>query len=105
MVQKLAKLGFLDYKKYGIILLTEKGMSLGEFLLKRHNIIEKFLKNIGIKENLLIETELIEHNVSSNTVKSINQLNLFFQTHPEVLKEYARFKESCHSNEDRLPLE
>ena len=44
MVQKLAELGLVDYKKYGIIFLTENGKKYGKFLLERHNIIENFLK-------------------------------------------------------------
>ena len=91
MVQKLASLGLLDYKKYEIIFLTDRGRELGEFLLKRHNIIEKFLKNIGIDENILKETELIEHNVSVNTLKKIEILNSFFDENPEFaerLREY-----------------
>jgi Mn-dependent DtxR family transcriptional regulator len=43
MVQKLTEAGFLKYEKYGIIFLTDQGREIGEFLLKRHNIIEKFL--------------------------------------------------------------
>lgn len=94
MVQKLARLGYLDYKKYGIIFLTERGKSMGKFLLDRHNVIETFLKSVGIKENLLIETELIEHNVSINTLKCIDHLNAFLKTHPEVLDEFEKFKAS-----------
>lgn len=105
MVQKLTELGLLDYKKYGIIFLTESGRELGEFLLERHNIIEKFLESMGINENLLIETELIEHTVSANTLKSIEQLNKFFETHPEVLKEFEKFKTAGYSTEDLLPTE
>ena len=105
MVQKLTDLGLLDYKKYGIIFLTGKGEEIGKFLLNRHNIIEEFLKKIGIKENLLIETELIEHNVSANTLKNIKLLNTFLEMHPEVVKEFEEFKVSDHSIEDLLSLE
>ena len=49
---------------------------------------------MGIKENLLIETELIEHNVSINTLKCIDHLNAFLKTHPEVLDEFEKFKAS-----------
>lgn len=76
MVQKLNDLGFLDYKKYGIVTLTEIGREIGEYLLHRHNIIETFLKNLGVRDNLLIETELIEHTVSDNTLKHINAFNM-----------------------------
>jgi DtxR family Mn-dependent transcriptional regulator len=54
MVQKLTKLGLLDYKKYGIIFLTENGREIGKFLLDRHNLIEAFLKNLGVTDNILI---------------------------------------------------
>jgi len=92
MVQKLASLGLLDYKKYDIILLTEKGKLIGEYLLRRHSIIEKFLKNIGVKENILAQTELIEHNVKDNTLNSIHLLNSVFEDHPAILKKYIDYK-------------
>lgn len=92
MVQKLVTHGLVDYQKYGIIFLTETGKKYGEFLLERHNIIEKFLKSIGITENLLAETELIEHNISKNTMKNIDLLNKFLEAHPEIKDEYKRFK-------------
>lgn len=97
MVQKLTGLGFLDYKKYGIIFLTESGRKCGKFLLARHNILEKFLKVIGINENLLIETELIEHNISNNTLNNIDQLINFFEANPEILKCFERFKKENNS--------
>jgi DtxR family Mn-dependent transcriptional regulator len=92
MVQKLASLGLLDYKKYGIVFLTSYGRELGEFLLKRHNIIEKFLKNIGIEENILKETELIEHNVSANTLRNIEILNNFIDENPEFVEKLREYK-------------
>lgn len=92
MVQKLSQKGFVEYKKYGIITLTEKGKTLGEFLLQRHNIIEKFLKGIGIRDNLLIETELIEHNLSVDTLRSIDELNSFFEEHPEIMRKFEHYR-------------
>lgn len=91
MVQKLAAAGLVDYQKYGIIFLTESGEKYGKFLLDRHNIVEKFLKSIGITENLLVETELIEHNISKNTMKSIDLLNKFLEAHPEIVEELNKF--------------
>jgi len=92
MVQKLSESGFLDYEKYGIIFLTEKGKILGDYLLERHKIIENFLKTIGIKANALVETELIEHNISEDTLKNINHLVNFFLENPEVLSYFRRYK-------------
>ncbi len=91
MVQKLTRLGLLDYKKYGIIFLTENGKEIGEFLLNRHNIIESFLKNIGVDDQLLIETELIEHTISVNTLHKFDMLNSFFGQNAEVLDKFNDF--------------
>jgi Mn-dependent DtxR family transcriptional regulator len=84
MVQKLGEIGLIKYKRYGIIELSESGKELGEYLLKRHEIIEKFLETIGIDENLLVETELIEHNISSNTLEHLQIFNSFFAANPDL---------------------
>jgi DtxR family Mn-dependent transcriptional regulator len=94
MVQKLSRIGLLRYKKYGILLLTEEGFQLGKFLYERHTTIEKFLSMIGVKENLLINTELIEHNVTNDALKKIESLIRFFEDNPELLKKYNSFLES-----------
>lgn len=99
MVQKLTQLELLDYQKYGIILLTKQGEKYGKFLLTRHNIIEKFLRILGISDNLLVETELIEHNISANTLRNINQLNHFLEKNPEIVEEFEKFKELCPADD------
>ncbi|HOJ10941.1 MAG TPA: iron dependent repressor, metal binding and dimerization domain protein [Clostridiales bacterium] len=100
MVQKLASMGLLNYEKYGIISLTKKGKEIGEFLLKRHNIIEKFLKTIGVSEKLLVETELIEHNVSLNTLNNISILNSFFEDNPDIFEIFIQYKDKMGDNRD-----
>lgn len=92
MVQKLAMLELVDYQKYGIILLTDKGRQMGEYLLERHNIISDFLSNIGITENLLLETELIEHNISVNTLRNIELFNKFLTMNPDFSESFEKFK-------------
>ncbi len=94
MVQKLGELGMLKYEKYGVVILTESGKDVGEFLLRRHIAIEMFLKNIGISDNILVETELIEHNVSAGTFKCIDLLNLFFSENPDLIKNFELFKQN-----------
>ena len=62
MVQKLTDLGLVDYKKYGIIFLTENGKELGKFLLERHAVIDTFLKFLGAGESVLINgTDRTQH--------------------------------------------
>lgn len=91
MVQKLSALGLVDYKKYGIIFLTEDGKEVGKYLLHRHNVIELFLKNLSVKEDILVETELIEHNISGSTLQKINTFNKFLESNPDVLKKFEQF--------------
>jgi DtxR family Mn-dependent transcriptional regulator len=91
-VQKLTEMGLLAYEKYGIIQLTEKGAKIGNFLLKRHRIVETFLKNIGVKDNILRQTEMIEHHLTIDTVRNIDILNKFFKKNPENHQQFLEFQ-------------
>ncbi|MDR5587791.1 MULTISPECIES: iron dependent repressor, metal binding and dimerization domain protein [Clostridium] len=97
MMKKLGDLALINYEKYGVIELTENGITLGKYLLDRHIIIEKFLKYLGGKDEVLIETELIEHVISSETVENIKMLNMFFEDNKDVLDKYNKFKK-CNKN-------
>jgi len=44
IVQRLYKLGLVDYQRYGMIRLTVEGRTIGDFLLRRHRIVEQLLK-------------------------------------------------------------
>ncbi len=92
-VQKLTKLGLLNYEQYGLIRLTEKGKRIGSFLLKRHILIEKFLKLIGVREPYLLrDTEMIEHHLSLNAFHKIKLLYKFLKANPAVMEQFNRYK-------------
>jgi Mn-dependent DtxR family transcriptional regulator len=93
MVQKLTKLGLLDYKKYGIIFVNDNGREIGRFLLERHNIIEEFLKNLGVEEDILTETELIEHNISAATLAKLSLFNNFLNDNTAIADKYLKYSE------------
>lgn len=99
MVQKLGKLGLLHYEKYGIVQLTPEGERIGKYLLKRHEIIENFLKVIGVEEQLLVNVELIEHNVTTGALNKIKILNEFFETYPDILEKFEKYRVSYDKNE------
>ena len=74
MIQKLAKLGYLKYHKYGVVVLEEKGKRMGHRLLERHSIVSQLLLTIGIDpKNVLVETEKIEHTLSIKSIKCIKK--------------------------------
>lgn len=101
IVQKLCELGLVEYKKYGIIQLTGAGENIGRYLLKRHEIIQEFLGNLGIEENLLRDTELIEHDVSSDALFAIHSLNNFFKENPEVKSQYDAYRKTQYKNYEK----
>mgnify|MGYP000070738545 CR=1 FL=1 len=92
LVQRLALCGMIDYERYGIIRLTERGRGVGEFLLHRHKVLETFLQNLGIQETRLKDTEMIEHDISINALEKIEKLNRFFSVYPEILSQYQSYK-------------
>lgn len=92
MVQRLGELGLLIYKKYGIIMLSDYGKKIGEYLLERHNIIEDFLRILSCDDDLLKQTELIEHNMNSSTVYKIETLTSFFRENEEILKSFHLYQ-------------
>ncbi len=91
MVQKLGQLGFVNYEKYGIITLTEKGYNLGKMLLSRHSVLENFLTFIGCTEDALKQTELIEHNINWDTIKKLQILYDFFNENKDVLERLEQY--------------
>ena len=66
------------------------GRETGEYLLRRHETIEKFLEIIGVTQNLLKDTEQIEHNISDETYQKLILLLQFLEQNGR-LKEFQLF--------------
>ncbi len=99
MLQKLSRLGYVDYQKYGIIFLTEKGKKAGAFLYRRHQTLERFLSLIGDNnDSTLVETELIEHHISPKTLSNIEIFHKFIDANPDILERFSSFKENIADN-------
>lgn len=92
MMKKFGELSLIKYERYGVIILTEEGINIGKYLLERHNIVKKFLEYLECKQDILEETELIEHIISSETINNIDMLNMFFAENIDVLERYRNFK-------------
>jgi Mn-dependent DtxR family transcriptional regulator len=93
MVQKLAEAGVVRYERYGIILLSRKGEELGRALLRRHGVIEDFLRLLGVSRGVLEETEKIEHTVGAATLEGLADLVEFLKGRPGLVREFRDFRE------------
>ncbi|MCF6408416.1 MULTISPECIES: transcriptional regulator MntR [Pseudalkalibacillus] len=79
MVQKLDKGKYVVYEKYRGFVLTPNGKKLGKRLVYRHELLEDFLKVIGVdQENIYEDVEGIEHHLSWNAIDRIGDLVQYF---------------------------
>lgn len=92
MIKKLSDLKLIKYEKYGVIMLETIGVEIGKTLLKRHDLIERFLKLLNITEGLLEETEKIEHTVNKEILIGIEDLIDFFHDNPALLKRFNEYR-------------
>ncbi|WP_028775601.1 transcriptional regulator MntR [Shimazuella kribbensis] len=75
MVQKLDQNQYLVYEKYRGLMLTAKGKKMGKRLVRRHELLEQFLRLIGVKEEFVYDdVEGIEHHLSWNSITCIENL-------------------------------
>lgn len=72
MIKRLNNLSLVNFEKYKDISLTKEGTILGNYLMKRHNILKKFFKYINKDDFLLEQVEKIEHFIDYKTVNNIN---------------------------------
>ena len=73
MAQQMSISGYVDFKRYGYITLTESGAKTGEYLLRRHRVVKCFLEQLKDTEDELTETERIEHYLSKETVEAMER--------------------------------
>lgn len=86
MVQKLDKDGYLVYEKYRGLTLTAKGQKLGKRLVQRHDLLEQFLRVIGVDEERIYEdVEGIEHHLSWNSIDRIADLVQLLEENDDIV--------------------
>ena len=76
-IQRLQQQGFVQREPYRSIFLTVKGQKIASKSKKRHNLVLKFLLNLGIDyKTASADAEGIEHHVSEKTLKKMEKFNI-----------------------------
>ena len=72
---RLQREGLITRRPYRAVFLTEAGRELAEHARRRHQLVEDFLKAIGVSEQRArIDAEGIEHHVSEETLAAFERL-------------------------------
>ena len=90
MVKKLCELGFVDHEKYkrGLVL-TETGREVAQRIQRRHETLSRFFSLLELDDGIQRkDIEGIEHHLSRETVQALEDLATFFESRPEMLKEF-----------------
>ncbi|RST72947.1 transcriptional regulator MntR [Siminovitchia acidinfaciens] len=94
MVQKLDRESYLHYERYRGLILTSKGKKIGKRLVERHDLLERFLKIIGVEdENIYEDVEGIEHHLSWNSIDRIGDLVQYFEECPDRMADLQLVQE------------
>lgn len=72
MLKRLAAEGFISQRPYRGVFLTEAGRQLADASRSRHQVVEAFLRDIGVSpETARLDAEGIEHHVSVETLRAL----------------------------------
>lgn len=95
MMQKLDEEGYGIYEKYRGFVLTDRGTNVAKKLVEKHEMLEDFLKMIGVhNKNIYEEVEKLEHYISKETSLCLSTLLDFFEDNPSVKKDYINYRKT-----------
>lgn len=81
MVQKLARMKLIVYRRYEGVTLTPEGKAIAEVIKYRHDTLTAFLTLIGIQDAIADRDAcIIEHELSKETVEQIRRYVEFLRT-------------------------
>ncbi len=74
MLTRLANEGYVHRRPYRGVFLTEMGQDVANQAKNRHQIVENFLRALGISEETVrVDAEGIEHYVSDETLAAFHK--------------------------------
>lgn len=79
MLENLRRGGYIDFRKYGSIMVTEKGREVGGYLLHRHEVLHDFFCSLNHTDNELEQVEKIEHFINRKTVRNMEKMIPFMK--------------------------
>lgn len=74
MLNNLREAGYIDFKKYGSIMVTDKGHEEGRYLLHRHQVLQDFFCALNRTDDELEQVEKIEHYINRGTVENMERM-------------------------------
>ena len=74
MVNNLKEAGYIEFKKYGYIAITQKGLETGNYLLHRHRVLHDFPCLLNHTKDELEQVEKIEHFINKITIDNLERL-------------------------------
>ena len=74
LAEGLSTLGLVAFEKYGLIQPTEKGWSVGRWLLHRHEVLHRFFCMLNGSTDELELVEQVEHYLNEGTVRNLEAL-------------------------------
>ena len=91
MMKRLDQKGLLKYEKYRGMTLTAEGETVARRIIKRHGILEDFLGLVGVdKETAYDDVEGMEHHISPQTLRAIEQIIVELRDNEEMLERVCR---------------
>ncbi|MFD1422229.1 transcriptional regulator MntR [Laceyella sacchari] len=103
MVQKLDQNKYLVYEKYRGLVLTSKGKKIGKRLMDRHQLLEEFLRLIGVSEDQIYhDVEGIEHHLSWDSITCIENLVQYLTANKEIVDHLQSLKEADEQETDEM---
>lgn len=93
MIQKLDEQGYLHYRKYRGVVLTEAGRRVALQVRRRHETLARFFSVLGL--DIAIQhrdIEGLEHHLSPATLSVLADLARFLEADAAVLEQFRQFR-------------
>lgn len=91
MMQRLHERGLANYAKHRGLTLTAEGERRALEVRRRHETVSHFLRMLGVDENCLQkDTEGIEHHISPETMKKLEQFVAYLESAPEIMRDFRK---------------